>query len=270
MTEAEAREIVMIAVPRSGTNFLCECIADFPSVLGLFEIFNPRGVFGAKNAGLLTALNDILGTRYAEVSEPELVARFRDDPLEAATKVRAAAAARGFAHVSYKIFPGQVDDENLVRLLSDRSRTVLFLARRRLDTYISYVKARELDVWKSESTEALLPHIDATEFMKWSKRTEAWYARAKEIVDEAGTPHRVLSYEDDVSLPKDAVVAGLSMTFSDLGLDVGAANAAGVRFRRQDRQVGPFKKIANGDELRAELRGRKKYNYALARPLEDD
>ena len=45
-------EIVIISSPRSGTNFLCECLGEFEENLNLFEIFNRRGVFGANNHGI--------------------------------------------------------------------------------------------------------------------------------------------------------------------------------------------------------------------------
>ncbi len=162
-TATPAGEIITIAVPRSGTNFMCECIADLPGVLGLFEIFNPRGVFGARNAGLLDALNDELGTNHEDVSDPELVELFRSQPLVAVEHLRRATAARGFSHVSYKVFPGQIGDRELSQLLDNRSGRVLVLTRRRLDVYISYVKARELDVWKSDiiiASKDMSSHMD--------------------------------------------------------------------------------------------------------------
>lgn len=269
-TVRTAGEIITIAIPRSGTNFLCECIADFSGVLGLFEIFNARGVFGAKNSGLLDALNRELGAQYKEVSDPGLVELFRSQPLVAVEHLRRATAARGFSFVSYKVFPGQVGDDELSELLSNRSCRVLVLTRRRLDVYISYVKARELDVWKSASTAHLLPEIDVGDFLRWCKRTDEWYEHAKALLDGHGTPYAILRYEDDISLPKKNVVELVGRTLTDLRLDVGPPPDKPVRFRRQDKRVGPFKKIANGDEVRAQLRERKKYNYALARPLDDD
>lgn len=265
-----AGEIITVAIPRSGTNFMCECIADFPGVLGLFEIFNPRGVFGAKNSGLLRALNGELGTDYTEVSAPELVELFRSQPLVAVEHLRRATAMRGFSFVSYKVFPGQIADDELSELLSNRSCRVLVLTRRRLDVYISYVKARELDVWKSASTADLLPEIDVSDFLRWCKRSDAWYEDAKALLDKHGTPYAILRYEDDISLPKENVVELVGRTLTELGIDVGPPPDKPVRFKRQDKRVGPFKKIANGEELRAQLRERSKYNYALARPLDDD
>lgn len=265
-----AEEIITIAVPRSGTNFMCECIADFPGVLGLFEIFNPRGVFGAKNSGLLGALNEQLGTGYKEVSDTGLVELFRSRPLVAVEHLRRATAARGFSYVSYKVFPSQIDDDELSELLSNRSCRVLVLTRRRLDVYISYVKARELDVWKGTSTADLRPEIDVDDFLRWCKRSDSWYEDAKALLDKHGTPYAILRYEDDVNLPKEHVVELVGRTLTDLGIDVGPLPSKPVRFRRQDKRVGPFKKIANGEALRAQLRARKKYNYALARPLDDE
>lgn len=265
-----AGEIITVAIPRTGTNFLCECIADFPGVLGLFEIFNARGVFGAKNSGLLGALNRELGTQYKEVSAPGLVELFRSQPLAAVEHLRRATATRGFSFVSYKVFPGQIGDDELSELLSNRSCRVLVLTRRRLDVYISYVKARELDVWKKTSTADLLPEIDVSDFLRWCKRSDAWYDDAKALLDKHSTPYAILRYEDDISLPKEHVVELVGRTLTDLGIDLGPPPDKPVRFKRQDKRVGPFKKIANGEEVRAQLRERKKFNYALARPLDDE
>lgn len=271
MTRIEHDQVVIVSAPRSGTNFFCECLADLPENLGFFEIFNPRGMFGGRQGDTLPAFGEHLGTRISDVSDAALLEFIRERPIEALNVLGRSIEASGYSSFSYKIFPNQVSPEALGQILHSERCRIILIVRRRLDTYISYAKARERDVWKNESTKDLLPEIDVRDFLRWAKRLDDWYTDATQILRAADRPIDVFAYESDINVPKHELVDRVAGLLQVRGLRVSVpTDRPPVRFRKQDRDVGPFKKVGNEQELRAALRERGRYNYALGTPLAGD
>lgn len=264
------KEIVIISAPRSGTNFFCDAVGDLNEVMGFAEIFNPAGVFGAKGANVLAHLSHRLDASITEVSDRRLISFFRTEPLEALRVLGDAARLEGARLISYKIFPGQLKREDFARLLESPSRTVLFIVRRRLDTYISLEKARHASAWMNVDTADTLPTIDACQFMNWAKEVDKWFDDCVQLVEAHGKPFKIAQYDQDVDVPKLTLMRNIEKNLRELGVDVTMPpGRVPTRFKRQDRAIGPFKKIANGEELRAELRSMKQYDYALGHPISE-
>ncbi|NHI17470.1 hypothetical protein [Microbacterium excoecariae] len=261
-------EIVLLSAPRSGTNFFCECLVDLPEIMGLYEIFNRGGVYGADRGNQLAILSEVSGVEASAASDPELVALFREHPLEALRALRETAERVGQSVVSYKIFPNQLSDEALERILADDHRIPLILVRSRLDVFVSYEKARQSKTWKNADTSAMRPTIDVDEFVEWARGNDAWFTSLADTLDRLGRPYRMLSYAEDVDVPKPQLIADLHATLVEDGVAVSLpAKSPGVRFQRQDVVAEPFAKVAGGEELRAELVARGLLDYALGEPL---
>lgn len=267
---AAVEEIVILSSPRSGTNYFCDSIGEFNEVLGFAEIFNPAGVFGTKRQNVLKHLSKHLGASIREATDRRLTTFFRTEPLEALHVLGEAARLTGAKFISYKIFPRQLAQEDLARLLASPGRTLLFIVRRRLDAYISYEKARQGAAWTNVRTADMRPTIDARQFMKWAKSTDEWLDYCVQVAEAHGKAFKIARYTEDVDVPKPTLMRNIQYNLGELGINVTMPDGkVRTRFNRQDRAVGPFQKIFNGEELRAELRSMTKYNYALGHPLAD-
>lgn len=264
------QDIIVIAAPRSGKNFFCECLGALSGVAAYFEIFNPRGVMGAGDPRTLEHLSNVLGRPVSSAKEPELVRFFRKQPLEAVEELRACARENGDVAVCYKIFPGQVSADALRSLVMRPEALVAMVVRRRLDAYISYQNARRDNVWKNRDTSNLFPSIDLEDFVSWAERVDSWYENAAALARAADRPMCIFDYDDDINVPKPELVANLSSQLKRLDLDLTPGRAVKkAAFRKQDKRVGPFSKISNADELRTQLRFRRAYHYALTSPLSE-
>jgi hypothetical protein len=264
------QDIIVIAAPRSGTNFFCECMGTLSGVAAYFEIFNPGGVMGAGDPRTLEHLSKVLGRPVNSAKESELVRFFRTQPLAAVEELRACAREHGEVAVCYKVFPGQIPDDALRSLLMRPEAIVAMVVRRRLDTYISYQNARRDNVWKNRDTSNLFPSIDLEDFLSWAERVDSWYEDAAALARSAERPICIFDYDQDINVPKPELVANLASQLKRLDLDLRPdRDVEKTAFRKQDKRAGPFKKISNADELRAQLRSRRAYNYALTSPLSD-
>lgn len=263
-------EIVLISAPRSGTNFFCECLIDLPEVMGLYEIFNPGGVYGAARGEQLPILSELAGIPAESASDPDLIRLFRQRPAEALDALGETARRTGRSVVSYKVFPKQLDQAVFADLLVADHRVPVILTRNRLDVFISYEKARQSKTWKNSDTSGMKPTIDVDAFVEWARGNDDWFASCADMLDGFGKRFRMLSYATDVDVPKPDLLANLRATLVADGVDVSdPAKMPNERFIRQDVKAEPFAKIANGDELRAALLERDLLDYALGEPLAD-
>lgn len=260
---------MILAVPRSGTNFFCECLDAFPEVTAYFELFNPAGAFGI-GPQVLPVVAERLGVNDpSSHKDPRFAQAFREDPARSLRMLAEASRSTGVSTISYKIFPRQMSDEALGQLMQDDRRHVLFITRRRLDVFVSYLKARESGSWVRGSTADVLPAVNVDEFLSWARETDEWYAAGLDLARRYSKKIVIARYESDIDRPKPEVVRRASHALSQFGVHVTVpVEATGQRFRRQDKRKRPFKKIANGPELRDALRGRRKLKYALGAPLD--
>lgn len=268
---SRAREIVVISAPRSGTNYFCDTMGTFSGVLPLFEIFNPGGVFGLNRDGLALKVADAAGLDAKDAKEKPLRRYFRQSPIQALDTLTELAAHEGYQFVSYKIFPRQLSDDFLDHLLSDQRRTVVFLARRRLDTCISYKKAQVQEVWAQKDTTAIKPDLPFNQFLYWARRFETFFQGCYQRVITNGLEHCILDYDLDVVGNRTEVLRTLNRRLVKAGVSLKEDwRPSRSRFSQQDKTIDPFARIQGGDDLKAELIERGYLEYALDTPLSDE
>lgn len=267
----EFNEIVIIAAPRSGTNFFCECLGALPEVAGFYELFNREGAFGI-GGRILPVLCDRFGlTGIESAKDPRLVKVFRETPLEALDALASVAREHGKSAMSYKIFPRQLSMDTVGQILDDDRRHPLFLVRRRLDVYISLEKARHSGSWTRSSTVDVRPEVQVEDFLRWAAKTDKWYAETFKASRERAKRIIVANYESDVDVPKRELIGRIHRALGTFGISTTLPGGLKiVRFRRQDRRGHPFEKIANGEALRASLKEAGKLRYALGTPLQEE
>lgn len=266
--EAPAKEIVIISTHRSGTNFFCECLNAFPEVMGLYEIFNPAGAFGVTRDDQVKVLNEISNLEVKRDQDPALINLFNRRPKRALDLMNRVAVGTGRSILSYKIFQQQLTGDVVKEIIAKENRQIVFLTRGRLDTYISYQKARRAKAWTNKDTSEMKPKMSIRAFLERSAIIDAWHEEVADILDAAGKPYRVFSYGRDVDMPKPELIANLQATLADLGISVTMPEQEpAMRHKRQDTTPDPFEKISNGEAVRRKLQERGLMDFALGEPL---
>lgn len=268
MSRLPLTEIVVISSPRSGTNFFIECIAALKKVDSYLELFNRRGVMGVGNRQTLAHFSDVIGQPVTHPKDPMLIDMFRTRPISALEELRDVARREGRQAICYKVFPNQLSDPDMEAILARPGVRVIFLTRRRLDVYISYLKARATDTWTGRKTSDISVEVMMPRFRNWARKQDAWYEHLRQAVTAAAIPFVHLTYDDDVDVGKEALIERIRGLVSQWGVDDAIDPAATrPRLQRQDLKVGPFKKIRNGESLREELRAAGLYNYSITAPM---
>ncbi|KEP67913.1 hypothetical protein DL1_18210 [Thioclava dalianensis] len=262
------QELVIVSSPRSGTNFFCECVGALQGAKAYFEILNPAGVFGITDAATLHALNEGFGTQAENAQDKDLIHAFRADPMRGIDILRDDATSRGQSLISYKIFPGQASLEMMGKIFSRENVAVIQIVRQRLDTFISYEKARTKNVWHNKDTTDLLVSVDVDAFLKWARTLDKWHIENSNLISKHDIPRSIWTYKKDINIPKADVVEKIQKFVAQNGVFRNITpKVQDNRFSRQDIRSDPFEKIANGEKLREELNDRGVYDYARSEPL---
>lgn len=260
--------VVFLAAPRTGSNYLMECMHGLKGLLVLQEVFNPEGAFGFGAQGaLLDAFAGLIGAPLINERDPRLIAHIARDPEAALAEIRAVAAAEGFAAVALKVFPGHLPDEVLKeKVLEDPGLAKIFIARPLLETYISYRKAQLTEGWWRRDSTEIRPELEIGAYEVWLAQTRAWYEGAQRAVLDAGQRFGWLSYADFAASNPVRVLDGMAAMLHDLGLPLARGQVPAPKSFRQDTTADVFARIANGPAFRAALQQRGLLEISLAPP----
>lgn len=263
------KELVILSSPRCGTNYFCDTLSSFNKNFQMMESFNPAGVFGIQRRGyMVRELSESMECEFSDAKDPRLVEYFKSNPVAAINKVNDIASLHGEQLLSYKIFPNQLSKGKLWEIVGRDCTECLFILRGRLDTYISYQKAISMNTWHKSKTDSTLVKVDIDDFLSWAKTFDQWFDNCLELVLKNNKRPYFISYESDINTSKKSLIEKQYLALKTLGIDLDyPKKISSTRFNKQDRNVGPFMKISNGEQLRGDLRSRKKYNYALSKPL---
>ena len=262
-------ELLIVATQRTGSNYLCECLRAFSLALVLREIFHRRSVLGTNGATfVLPDLSARLGISAETDSDPALVDFFQREPARAWATLADIAAERNRTFLAFKVFDKQLPVSVLGPIVKSRRPAVLFLVRRRLDVYISLMKARTASEWSKSDTTSTKIDISVEDFLAWSATVDNWYAEMRRVIDEAGLKFLVLGYDQHLKADKDTVVRLLEKALWKVGVDVPPRpELPPAAYFKQDKVETPFDKIGNGGEVEARLRDMGRLDYALEAPL---
>ncbi len=232
---------VILAAPRTGSNWLCTLLDSHPAVLCHHEVFNPAGIHLARS-------------RRQQIDLGSVAARDRDrrGTLERLWRLSFGCHAVGFKVTREQ--PAAVFET----VFADAGIRVLVLRRRhRLRTYLSERLAEETGRWESyldhpgdraPRTASGLPPvaITATGLAAHAARNERYYAWLAERLRAAGHAVLTTTYEE---LPR---LAEQRRILRFLGVDPGRRLVAGTS------KQGPRalrEAISNFDTLSRDLEG---------------
>jgi LPS sulfotransferase NodH len=176
---------VILAVPRTGSNLLCTLLNSHPRILCHHEVFNPQGIFTAR---------DLPDCQLREASLSQRDA----DPLgflDRVWKTGSDVAAIGFK------WTRDQDETVLRQVVADRHvRKIVLRRRNRIKTFVSESVARQTQQWEVYSRrELVLPrpriHVEPRELLEHIAVNQRFYDRLQEELEGGGQPHLQVEYE---------------------------------------------------------------------------
>jgi LPS sulfotransferase NodH len=226
---------VILAAPRTGSNWLCSLLNSHPGILCHHEVFNPNGIFYALDCrdGALD-----LGTIEERNRRPlEFLNRIWQNP-------------RGSDCVGFKMTRGQ-DERVLQAVLSDRSVRKIVLRRRNvLRTYVSEKIAEQTGRWEVYDSSELKKkpsrvRIEIEDLRDHMRVNDAFYDRLEQNLCLSGQTFLGVCYEQLFAI--DAHSRLLKF------LDVSPSNLAAKSVRQNPGDLTQL--ISNYHELESTLAG---------------
>lgn len=264
------KTLVVVSLPRSGTNYFCATIGTIRNALSMGEIFSPTGVMGLSGKSFLES--EFAAEIGAEGHRtPGLIGTFRTDPLRSVARIkRAMREAPNKSLLSFKVFPDQLTEEDLHALCSSHADAAIILVRARLDCFVSLLIARKAGTFHSVDTSDIRVEVDPDAFLEWAREADAWLARQERMIRDTGLPLILLSYDIDVNKATPLLQEKIYFLLRSLMLPaVFPKPRDKVHFSKQDDRSDVFDRISNAGDLRAALESRNLLDYALKPPLSE-
>lgn len=177
---------VILAAPRTGSNWVCSMLNSHPEILCHHEIFNPAGIHYAldhRNGDL-----DI-GTPEERDRAPEMI-------LDRLWQTHFDKRVVGF-----KLNLGQ-DRRVFERVLADAAiKKLVLLRRNRIRTYVSEMIAEKTGRWESyDLTDSIRPtlriDVDLNDLMNHIERNRRYFAGISKTLETSGQSFLQVEYED--------------------------------------------------------------------------
>lgn len=245
------RRLLLISLPRSGSNWAQDLIGNAPNVLAVREVFGPEGAFGLTAAGGagLAALRRATGFPHLTERDPRLTAFARGCPERFLAALEDAARGLDRDAISFTLFSAQLPWNETARLMAVPGTRTVLLQRRQLPRYVSLVKARASGVWKHADTTALRPGIDPDAFLAEAAAARDWFAR---VAAAAPGDSRRIYYEDDLAQGAPAAFRALRRAVPWL-VPLPAGREPATTMMVQDGGGDVFDRVAGGPALCAAL-----------------
>ena len=189
--------IAILAIPRTGTNYLCDLISKFNEIDSLYEIFHKDAVYLGNNEQLR---QDII--KHINREHNLAIDNFRDAAFvdfvsnNARIFLDIIAAESQKRYVSFKIFSNHLKREKLRDLIIKNSQiTKIIVKRNLLDVYLSAKIAQQTNKWGKTDTSKFKLEFDDNDFMKWFTNQNKYYDFIESELTKSGQEIKILQYE---------------------------------------------------------------------------
>lgn len=267
----KAKAIVVLGVPRIGSNYLFGCLGQLDDLLVVKEVFNPSGAFGLEtHEGLgLQHFNQTLDQDFRSIHDETLIDHLRSHPAEAIETLRALADANEKSAVVMKIFQTHIDQSVLEdRILADPDVIPVLQHRPLLACYISWIKAQRTQKWANHDVTDLKPDLCAQTYLDWQEQTIRWYRAVEDAIYRHGKPVIYTGFDDVVSPePHDMLRAFAKQIDPFVKLSALRRNRFEPPNARQDKVDDVFLRISNGAMLKQQLVEQGQLETALRSPV---
>ncbi len=260
--------ICLIAAPRTGTNHLCEVLRNFSDLASYLELFELNGAHGT-DPRTWPLLRRFTGVAFENDRDPALIAFTHERPGAWLDAMEAASQQLGKRFMTFKLFRHNLPLELIEREIMPRpGLRVIFVVRRQVDSYVSWIKALHLGTWKEADTTGLRPTLDPDAFELWLDEQESWYRHWQDYLKRRFLPCPVLRYETDIDQPPERILRRFAAVAAQVGIALrlpAAAEHAGMV--RQDRSASLAEKVANWAEFNREIFARGLERRAFGYPI---
>ncbi|BAU64181.1 hypothetical protein STA3757_15520 [Stanieria sp. NIES-3757] len=189
--------LAWIAIPRTGTNFLCSLMYHHPLITSYYEIFHPQQFhagYKSNTEGIIKYINQKYCFNFLNAEDTNLIQWIRNNPSELIDILVYFNPER---HISFKLFPDHLDKKMIESaIIKNKNIKKILVKRDLLAAYISHEIALKTNRWNNFDTSQIQISLSVEKFEKWVNRAEQWYEffESYHNIDKQG--YFVINYED--------------------------------------------------------------------------
>jgi len=233
---------VIIGRPRTGSSYLTELCKKS-------EVFDSRGELFNK-----TTSYNLTGVELAKMFSPlvlakgkeEIASKVRENPVQVLDTLTERAHKDGKTLV-FKLFKGHLEPEALRQLFSLPEAHFMLLDRQILPSFVSYIKAIELNKWDRVDTSNVTVKFNGDMFNRWFRNQIAWYQEVLSLLAEFNKSSQYNSYEDLLSQPPEECFTKIASAaeFSGLKLAPKKVTKWEMSHKKQDKKSDFSSTVSN-------------------------
>lgn len=232
--------IAILAIPRTGTNYLCDLISKFDEIDSLYEIFHKDAVYLGNNEQLRQNIIEHINKEYDlaidNFRDPAFV-NFVSNNHQAFLDIIALESQKKY--VSFKIFSNHLKRDKLRDLIiQNRQITKIIVKRNLLDVYLSGKIAQQTNQWGKADTSKFKLEFDDNDFIRWFTNQNKYYEFIETELTKGGQEIKILQYETIHSHENNQEkFQYLFDFFQSAGLQLDRSNLSNLSQKDLDRNV---------------------------------
>jgi hypothetical protein len=260
----ELKAIAWIAIPRTGTNFLCSLLKHHPGIVSYYEIFHREKFFAGDHNQpefIIENINKKYNSNFTDIDDANLVNWIQQQPQELLATLGELNPQR---LISFKLFPDQLDRTTIEQSIIHNERIAKILVKRNLlDAYISHEIAQKVGLWNNYDTSNICLSLSVEKFIRWIEKAERWYGLFENPNDTQEINYVTLNYETiHQQATNTEKLAYLDRFFQEIGIefpceyslpDLEKINWINLQ-KKQDNRTNLADKITNYEEFIAQLK----------------
>jgi hypothetical protein len=268
--------IAWIAIPRTGTNFLCALLKHHPAIIAYYEIFHSEKFYaGIHNQPelIIKNFNQKYNFSFVSYEDSALLDWIHNNPQDVLTTLIELNPQK---LIIFKLFPDQLNLELLKKNIIDNDRIAKILVKRNLlDSYISHEIAQISGFWHNYDTSNICLTLSIEKFIDWAKWAKTWYDLFENKISQDTITNATIDYETIHQKKTNTdKLAYLDRIFHDIGIHFSIPyslpNLENINLeninsfpKRQDRRYNLADKITNYNEFIEELKKTDWYDLAI-------
>ena len=256
--------VSILAIPRTGTNYLCGLIGRFEEIDSLFEIYHNRAVYLGDSQLTNKVIdyvnrNERLGIKSN--CDRAFVNFVRQQPFKILDIIKSQSDKR---YISFKIFPDHLSPQDLSNVILQNKRVKKILVKRNLlNVYLSLKFAEMTNNWRDRDTSNFKLNFEIDDFVAWYDYYQQYYDFIESKFTDSSDVASILRYEEVHAhkTNRDKFIF-LYNFLTKIGLELEANNLSILEARlsnlrvKQDKRVNVLDKVTNPQETIDTLKDR--------------
>ncbi|MGD1919446.1 MAG: hypothetical protein ACFCAD_11480 [Pleurocapsa sp.] len=257
--------ISILAIPRTGTNYLCGLLGRFSEIDSLYEIYHNQAVY-LGNQQLAQKIIEHVNRKYQLKIKNHKDLRFinfvNHNPQEIIKIIRLYSTSK---YISFKIFPNHLSKQDLSNvIIQNKQIKKIVIQRNLLDVYFSLNFAKMTASWSDQDTSNLRLDFNPDHFLSWYTCHQKYY----QFIEEESKNHHckisILKYETihRCQTNRDKFIFMFDFLRS-IGLQIAESNLSTAQQKlsnlrvKQDKRLNIIDKVNNPDLLTTTLQNNK-------------